>query len=103
MGSKSTKARLTRCFAKYEEGIAKLPNESKECLWTYYLDFLMELRSDDFNVATVFRAESLTAAYEKAANEGCLPEKYYTKWMEMVDDKKALVVLREGRVNVLKD
>ncbi|XP_025828841.1 U3 small nucleolar RNA-associated protein 6 homolog [Agrilus planipennis] len=93
----STKGRLKAAINKYEEGVEKVPSDKKEKMWSFYLDFLLELQHDILGVAHEFKLNMLRKVFEQASNEEFMSENYYIRWLEYAtNDEEGLKIAEKG-------
>ncbi|KRT86027.1 hypothetical protein AMK59_2274, partial [Oryctes borbonicus] len=93
---KKTKPKLTKCINRYKEGLSKVPPEEKEQLWAFYLNLLIDCRQEDHTVASHFKITALREALDDAYNNGCLGEKHYLQWVDLVDEDRKIEILQRG-------
>lgn len=89
---------LTLCFAKYQEGLKKVPPAVKGDLYSMYLDCLIDSQREHNELPNSVKKNLLLSALEEASNEKHLTEQYYIKWLELVTDEDALRILEKGTV-----
>uniref|UniRef100_A0A1Y1JV88 U3 small nucleolar RNA-associated protein 6 homolog n=1 Tax=Photinus pyralis TaxID=7054 RepID=A0A1Y1JV88_PHOPY len=93
--SRTPKAKLEACFAKYLEGLSKVSQVTKPKLWALYLDFLIDLQQDTAS-ANVLKQSTLKAALHSAYSEDCLLERHYIAWVTFAQDEDALEIAEKG-------
>ncbi|XP_069701593.1 U3 small nucleolar RNA-associated protein 6 homolog [Periplaneta americana] len=94
------KERIRMCVGVYVAVAKQLPTEK---MWSLYLEFLLELNQDQSSLP-VFKQKLLRVAFETAHAAGCMQEKYYLLWVEMLKSqgklKKLQGVLRTATARI---
>lgn len=84
--SLTPRRKLVLCIEKYKEGLQKVPPTKRLELWNLYIDYLIEMQTDDFGLSKVLKETTLKEAYEQASEEGFLSEKYYLSWIQFTTE-----------------
>lgn len=93
---KSIETKLGKCISRYKDGLSKVLPEEKEQLWSYFINCLIDVRQEDNKIAVNLKTDSLREALEMAFNDGFLNEKHYIQWLDLVDDKDKIEILKRG-------
>ncbi|KAK4877294.1 hypothetical protein RN001_009800 [Aquatica leii] len=96
LNTRTPKAKLNACFAKYKEGLEKVSDNVKKNLWCMYLDFLIELQQDTLGGATVLKNSTLKQALNEAYIDEALKEKHFVSWLEVIPEEDALEIAEKG-------
>lgn len=84
--SLTPRRKLVLCIEKYKEGLKKVSPSKRLELWNLYIDYLVEMQTDDFGLSKVLKETTLREAYEQASEEGFLSEKYYLSWIQFTTE-----------------
>lgn len=93
--TRTPKAKLEACFAKYNEGLSKVSSDTKPKLWALYLDFLIDLQQDTA-CANVLKQSTLRTALNEAYADNCLLERHYVAWLKLAQDEDILEIAEKG-------
>ncbi|XP_028134688.1 U3 small nucleolar RNA-associated protein 6 homolog [Diabrotica virgifera virgifera] len=92
----STKFKLQRLIDKYELGLRKISIEKKVALWTYYLDFLIEL-NELKDISNHMIKSTLKEKLQDAKRDSVLNERYYLTWAKLyTEESDILRIIEDG-------
>ncbi|PNF31407.1 U3 small nucleolar RNA-associated protein 6-like protein [Cryptotermes secundus] len=85
------KQRIRQCCGVYVAVLKQLPTEK---MWSLYLDMLLEL-NQDLTYLPRFKKNLLRVAFQDAHSAGCMQEKYYLLWVDMLKSQKKFKKLED--------
>lgn len=85
------KQRIRQCCGVYVAVLKQLPTER---MWSLYLEMVLEL-NQDLTYFPKFKKNLLRVAFQDAHSAGCMQEKYYLLWVDMLKSQKKFKKLED--------